>query len=284
MTSLNPTQIKSKDLISPNYFYDKSAIKVGSIFSDCEILKLVGRESVQIGIKDNCYFKHLSINYHCNKLKLETCEELEIKSHNEIKLKSEDAIEFEPSGYCKKLGICSNECYIKLWATDDLNIESCGDIRLRPECGSVISLQNNIEVPCGHNLTFLTTNSQINFADSSFIKTAGKTQYYIHDDDYTLNLTDNGKTIYMDTNNTIYVPDTNSINFPIGTSITIIAGSQDIYITQDNNNVIIYGNQYGVFCGAISSWTIPQFTTGILSLVNNNTWVLTAPNMRITIL
>jgi hypothetical protein len=213
-------------------------IKVGNVASDCEILKLVGKENVQIGVNNNGAFRHLSICYDCNKLKINTCESLELKASS--------------------------------------------DIIIKPDYDYVISLQNNTEVPCGHDLTFLTTNSQINFADSSYIKTAGKTQNYINDDDYTLQLTDNGQTIFMNTNNTIYVPDTNAIYFPIGASITIISGYQDIVIARYNENVNLYGNEYGTYGGVSSLWIIPPFTTGILSLIDNNTWVLTAPNMRIT--
>jgi len=252
-----------------------------------EVISLIN--DLRIRAKENIYFQVsdftscegpaiLKMNYHCEKLKLSTEEPLEVKSCQEIKLKAGDAIEFEPSGNCEIIGLCSDECGLKMWATDNLKIKACGDIKLRPECGNVIRLENNTEVPCGHDLSFLESGSAINFVDSSYITTAGS-RIISSGGDHTIQLSDNGQTLWMYTGYTVYVPLNSDIALPIGTRISIASDGNTVYITRSNASVTIVAHDYGTYGGSYWSWALPAYMKAEIIKVDTNYWVLSAPRI-----
>jgi hypothetical protein len=258
-------------------------VQVGDVISMMDNLRLRAKDNIQLSVHNFAntdIVGKLTVSYiPCHdKLKLFTDNNLELNSCQEIKVKAGDAIEFEPSGYCKKLGICSNECDIKLWATDNLKIESCGDIRLRPECGNVISLQNNTEVPCGHDISFLESGSAINFSDSSYITTAGS-RVIGYGSDHTIELSDNGQTLWMYTGYTVYIPLNSDIAFPIGARISIASGGYTVYVTRANESVTIVGNEYGSYGGSAASWYIPAYMKAEIIKVDTNYWLLSGPRL-----
>jgi hypothetical protein len=292
-------------------------VQVGDVISMMDNLRLRAKTNIQLQVNsfsNTDVVGKLTVSYWegCDVLNLSTDNNLHINSCQEIKLKAGDAIEFQPSGNCKTLGVCSNECEIKMWATDklliksegsilfepsdyceklgiysdgnsittfattDLNVNACGNINIAPE--NVINLENDTNVTDGYDISFLNSGSAINFSDSSYITTAGS-RVISCGGDRTIQFSDNGQTLWMYQGYTVYVPLNSDLALPIGTRVSIASGGNTVYITRTNSSVTIVGNEYGSYGGSAASWYIPAYFIAEIIKIDTNYWLLSGPRL-----
>ncbi len=100
-------------------------------------------------------------------------------------------------------------------------------------------------------------------------------------DDYTLQISDVGKHLYVTGAYNITVPLNSVTSFEIGSTITLVATASDVYFTKANNDTILMYGFDGTNGVDSDNWAIPPRTTATLLKVDQNTWYLFGDNIYI---
>jgi hypothetical protein len=97
----------------------------------------------------------------------------------------------------------------------------------------------------------------------------------IVNDDYTLELSDSGKHLYVTGSHNIEIPLSSTVPFKIGTTITLVSSGSDIYFDKENNTtILLYGNE-GTANGEDSdNWAFNARCVVTLLKVDQDTWHL----------
>ena len=86
---------------------------------------------------------------------------------------------------------------------------------------------------------------------------------------YTLQLTDAGKHIYLSTSNTVTIPANSSVSFPVGTVISIITSGTATGTIAINTDTLYLGNT-----GSTGSRTLSTYGMATLIKVDNTIWYI----------
>lgn len=93
-------------------------------------------------------------------------------------------------------------------------------------------------------------------------------------EDYTLQLSNVGKHLYVTGERNITVPLNSVAPFEIGSTITLVATGSDIFFTKANNETILMYGFNGTDGVDSDSWAISSRTIATLLKVDQNTWYL----------
>lgn len=127
----------------------------------------------------------------------------------------------------------------------------------------------------------LPTNGDIKDVDGSSPLRDIPQNLYSTEADYTLQYTDRGKHVLIESNIAAIVPDNGTVAFPKGTTVAIVSSSQNVAVLPSGNSVI-YNNGTQVFSNSSvdQGFYITPYTMATLLKVADDTWILSAPNLQ----
>lgn len=97
----------------------------------------------------------------------------------------------------------------------------------------------------------------------------------IVNEDYTLELSDSGKHLYITGGNDVEIPLNSTVPFKIGTTITLVSSGSDVYFNKENNSTILLYGSEGNAAGVDSdNWAFNSRCVATLLKVDQNTWHL----------
>lgn len=98
---------------------------------------------------------------------------------------------------------------------------------------------------------------------------------------YTLQLSDVGKHLYVGGAHTITVPLNSVVPFEVGSTITLVTAGSDVAIAKANNSTIIMYGWDGTNGTDSDSWVVEARTLATLLKVNQDTWHLSGDGIFI---
>lgn len=139
--------------------------------------------------------------------------------------------------------------------------------------GTGLGAANTTRGPDGGNRSF--------YAGVDVLRKLNDLPQVLVNENYTLQLTDSGKHIYVNGNYDITIPLHSSVTFEIGTTITVVAANFDVYFNKANNTTILMYGYDGSSNVDSDNWAVAPYGVATLLKVDQNTWQLFGPSIFI---